>query len=228
MPLQSAAEACRAVEPERVTVHPKSSIAFTLLGVSELEGEILETLTCANTSGAPHEQGEVMTVHATASVTVPLLAFSRTEMGFEYSHDPEVDGDMLPREETRPLTFRNASRTPVTFALRCDPPFSVDKDVWSLEHDEAGTALVRFDPEYRGDRDHGAFLSRLRDHVADERDRDANRGAAVLGQGLAAALAPHFDVEAATASKPEGMIEALKAEARRDTGGWKPVDFPPP
>ena len=141
-----------AVEPERVTVHPKTSVAFTLLGVSELEGEILETLVCRNASGAPHERGEVMTVHATASVTVPLLAFSRTEMGFEYSHDPEVDGDMLPREETRPLTFRNASRTPVTFALRCDPPFSVDKDVWSLEHDEAGTALVRFDPEYRGDR----------------------------------------------------------------------------
>ena len=139
-------------EPERVTVHPKTSVAFTLLGVSELEGEILETLVCRNASGAPHERGEVMTVHATASVTVPLLAFSRTEMGFEYSHDPEVDGDLLPRVETRPLTFRNASRTPVTFALRCDPPFSVDKDVWSLEHDEAGTALVRFDPEYRGDR----------------------------------------------------------------------------
>ena len=141
-----------AVEPERVTVHPTTSVAFTLLGVSELEGEILETLVCRNASGAPHERGEVMTVHATASVTVPLLAFSRTEMGFEYSHDPEVDGDLLPRVETRPLTFRNASRTPVTFALRCDPPFSVDKDVWSLEHDEAGTALVRFDPEYRGDR----------------------------------------------------------------------------
>ena len=67
-----------------------------------------------------HERGEVMTVHATASVTVPLLAFREPEMGFEYSHDPEVDGDLLPRVETRPPTFRNASRTPVTFALRCD------------------------------------------------------------------------------------------------------------
>ena len=113
----------------------------------------------------------------------------------------------------------------------------ISKDKWIhhtsflWDYDPAHMAFLALPakrPEYRGDRDHGAFLSRLRDHVADERDRDANRGAAVLGQGLAAALAPHFDVEAATASKPEGMIEALKAEARRDAGGWKPVDFPPP
>ena len=50
------------------------------------------------------------------------------------------------------MTFRNVSRTRVTFKLRCDAPFSVDRELWSLEHEEAGTALVRFDPEYRGDR----------------------------------------------------------------------------
>ncbi|KAH8099245.1 lipoate-protein ligase [Aureococcus anophagefferens] len=70
--------------------------------------------------------------------------------------------------------------------------------LWDYDPEHmAFLALPAKRPEYRGDRDHGAFLSRLRDH-------------------------------AATASKPEGMIEALKAEARRDAGGWKPVDFPPP
>jgi hypothetical protein len=55
----------------------------------------------------------------------------------------------------------------VTFKLRCDAPFSVDRDVWSLEHEEAGTVHVRFDPEYRGDRKSHEVRSVLRVEYVD-------------------------------------------------------------
>ncbi|KAH8060044.1 lipoate-protein ligase [Aureococcus anophagefferens] len=105
----------------------------------------------------------------------------------------------------------------------------ISKDKW-IHHT---SFLWDYDPEHmaflaaakrpvRGDRDHGAFLSRLRDHVADERDRDANRGAAVLGQGLAA-RAPLW--------RRGGDASARRSRRSRPRRGATPaagIDFPPP
>ena len=137
------------IEPERATVPPKSSMVFTLVGISEFEGEMQETLVCKNTAGNAKEvTGEVMIIHASASVSLPLLDFSASTLGFDYSHDPDVPCE----PERRPLTMRNVSELPLTFELRPSGPFSVDKADWILDPGEAGTAAVTFDPDYRGDR----------------------------------------------------------------------------
>jgi hypothetical protein len=164
------------VEPERVSVLPKTSTLFTLFGVSEMEGSIVETLVLRNLSGAPHEQGEVLTIHATARCASPLLQFSQQEMGFEYSHDLDgVDVTLVrdvdnafgdesfgddrrralsssSRVQQRALRFKNVSNTTVTFVVKTVVPFAVDKTEWVLEHNEEGEVQISFDPEYRGDR----------------------------------------------------------------------------
>ena len=54
-------------------------MVFTLHGLSEYEGEMQETLVCKNTAGNAKEiTGEVMIIHASASVTVPSSTFRRT------------------------------------------------------------------------------------------------------------------------------------------------------
>ena len=153
------------VEPERISVLPKTSAVFTLYGLSEDIGETLETLVCKNQSGAPHEQGEVLTMHATAKITLPKLEFSQHTMGFDFEYDADVVDVSLHIEgddelqfnpslltQTRELSFKNVSKTQVTFVIKTSVPFAVDKTEWVLDHDEEGFVVVSFDPEYRGDR----------------------------------------------------------------------------
>ena len=160
------------IVPERATVPAKSSMVFTLHGLSEYEGEMQETLVCKNTAGNAKEiTGEVMIIHASASVTVPLLDFSTDTMGFDYSHDPDVPLSL----QTRPLTMRNVSRVPLEFSIASQPPFSVDREDWILEPDEAGTVSVTFDPDYRDDAVSHEVRSKLLIAYADNPPRRRRR-----------------------------------------------------
>lgn len=112
-------------------------------------------------------------------------------------------------------------------------PRSITKDKWIhhtsflWDYDADHMAYLKLPqkrPEYRSDRDHDAFLSKLANSVADDANLDTSVAVNSLADSLAAALAPDFDVA------PAPLEAALEAEARRPSGwegGWKPVDFPP-
>ena len=90
-------------------------------------------------------------------------------MGFDYSHDPDVPLSL----QTRPLTMRNVSRVPLEFSIASQPPFSVDREDWILEPDEAGTVSVTFDPDYRDDAVSHEVRSKLLIAYADNPHVDA-------------------------------------------------------
>ena len=136
------------VTPQQITVGPKSSVVFTLSGFSEFEGDVGETLVCKNTAGSHREAKEVMTIHASASVAIPLMDFSKDTLAFEFSHDPDFANEV----QEQPVTMRNVSAVPLRFTVRMNPPFDVEpKPDWELEPNEAATIRVTFDPDYRGD-----------------------------------------------------------------------------
>ena len=136
------------IDPPVKTLLPKSTHVFTLTGAADREGDVMETLVCRNKAALPKEQKEVMIVHASASVSIPLMEFSKSQMSWTYVHDPN------PHEhrETRPLTMKNVSALPISFALDAVPPFFVDAPTWTLDPEESATVNVTFDPDYRGDR----------------------------------------------------------------------------
>ena len=101
------------IDPPVKTLLPKSTHVFTLTGAADREGDVMETLVCRNKAALPKEQKEVMIVHASASVSIPLMEFSKSQMSWTYVHDPN------PHEhrETRPLTMKNVSALPIGFSL---------------------------------------------------------------------------------------------------------------
>ena len=136
------------VTPQQITVAPKSSVVFTLSGISEYEGDAIETLVCKNTAGSHREAKEVMTIHASASVAIPLMNFSKDTLAFEFSHDPDFENEVQEQQ----VTMRNVSEVTLRFTIQMNPPFDVEpKPDWELEPSEAATIRVSFDPDYRGD-----------------------------------------------------------------------------
>ena len=81
---------------------------------------MIETLVCKNTAGSHREAKEVMTIHASASVAIPLMNFSKDTLAFEFSHDPDFENEV----QEQPVTMRNVSEVTLRFTIQLNPPLT--------------------------------------------------------------------------------------------------------
>ena len=73
---------------------------------------------------------------------------------------------------TGPLC-RNISKLPLSFALKCGSPFSIDCAVLQLDVDEAVTVNIMLDPGFKGDLQSIVVPQKLRVEYTDNPQKDA-------------------------------------------------------
>lgn len=156
------------ISPEQATIVPGGSCTFTLTGLATTPGAVKEMVVCKATLGKISSQ--LYSVSLEADVTVPLLHFSSEKMTWAQSWDPARENLT---EETQPLTVKNVSKLPLSFTLRCQQPFSLDRLFLNLEPDEESTVYVSFDPAFATGRLTSTAKGRLTIMYSDNPQRDS-------------------------------------------------------
>ncbi len=142
------------------------------------QGELTERFTCvALVNGKDGKT--VFDIGATAQVATPLLDMSARALTFHYQY---AKGQPLaPIRQT--LTIRNVSKLPLSCALRCPPPFTIDKPHLQLALFEGATLNVAFDPTCKGDLQSGVAKQKLQITYSDNPQVSRSRGAAAARGG---------------------------------------------
>lgn len=68
---------------------------------------------------------------------------------------------------------RNISKLPLSFALKCPNPFTIDRPSLSLDVEEGATVNVMFDPNHKGDLQSAVIKQKLRIEYSDNPQKDA-------------------------------------------------------
>ncbi|EFJ42226.1 hypothetical protein VOLCADRAFT_67248 [Volvox carteri f. nagariensis] len=158
------------ISPDKVQLGPKEAATFAITGNALVPGEVREQLVCSGTFGNSNKSARrVFETFMRADVATPLLHFSERLLHFRHVYKK----GMPVETQTRPLTIKNISPLPLTFALRPSPPFAVDRSSWTLEVEESGTVNVTFDPNFKEDLQSIQTRTKLQVLYVDNPQRDA-------------------------------------------------------
>jgi hydrocephalus-inducing protein len=131
------------ISPEQATIVPGGSCTFTISGLASKPGAIQEAVGRKATLGK--NSCPLYSILLEADVTVPLLHFSSEKLTWAQAWDPAQE---QMAEESQPLTIKNVSKLPLSFSLRCQQPFSLDRLFLNLDPDEESKVYVSFDPAF--------------------------------------------------------------------------------
>jgi hypothetical protein len=147
------------VEPENVTLEPKTAYRFTFLAMSTNPGIVEETLICQETVvdkgggvGKP-----IFKPRFKAVFVAPHLKLSTQEIKFKFMYDKDTPIHNL----TESVSLENTGPLEVRFRIEVQPPFSVDIEEGSIASNSVQVLQVDFDPSYKTDRKNGKIQQRL-------------------------------------------------------------------
>ena len=137
------------VLPNKFVLDPKKAVPFHFQGYSAVEGVHEEIFKCIpQTEDKRSKGGDIIayTVKMRAEFITPVLSFSRTEMEFVYTWDPEHED--TPEIITQDLTITCVSQKPTTFIIKQDKlhPFICKRETITLAPQESTDVRVEFDP----------------------------------------------------------------------------------
>lgn len=148
------------ITPTRITIEPKEAATFLVSGLGHSPADVMEPMECHAASGSnTRATRKAFAIHCHAAVATPLLDFSDRSLLFHVTY--AKGHSMAPL--TRPLTLRNISKLPLSFALRTASPFSIDQGELSLAPYEYATLNITYDPNPA--RDLVSTQSRQKIHV---------------------------------------------------------------
>lgn len=146
------------INPERASIDSRSSASFIITGFAHNPGEVSEQLTCMANAGTNAKSAKKsFDIAAIALVATPLLDFSERVMEFRHSYTKGQPVAPI----VKPLTVRNISKLPLSFTIKAQPPFALDRTSFQLAFYEGATINVSFDPAFKNDSLSGIVKQKL-------------------------------------------------------------------
>lgn len=139
------------VEPEEITLRPRTATTFTFSGGSSTAGTINEVFVLESRVGKERVMKEIIQTEVLCEVVDPLLEFSERELNYSYFWKPEggVDIKAADVSQTKTITLTNKSAITLEFLMKVELPFNLSSWEHGLKPGQSVDVTVEFDPLYQ-------------------------------------------------------------------------------
>lgn len=136
------------VTPSQVTLPPKTSMKFTLTGLSFLPGKMQSFLSLSELVGNERKPKSVASLEVRALFVPALLQLTPSSLNFSYQWSEQQP----PYAIEQNLQLINISPLPIKARFISQHPFHINPDHFELAAGESTNADVSFDVAFRADR----------------------------------------------------------------------------
>lgn len=143
--------------PEKVSLPPKSGIMFQFHCYSTKLGNQKSTWKLNVSIGNDRKENPILTSVLEGTFINPSVAFSVDKLNFKYSWAKNVP--LMPISKTLDITCN--SELPTRFLLKYAPPFSINKEEFSLLPGKSASVRIEFDPGLKTDKISDKITSKL-------------------------------------------------------------------
>ena len=157
------------VNPVTVLLQPKTQIIFEFFSNSPTAGNISENLTCTSIVGNERKEKVVFECNLKGQFIDPFLQFSENNVFFKYIWQKGVSIEPLSKE----LEITCVALLPANFLLKCAPPFSINREKFSLEPGKSESLRIDFDPGHKYDKTSGQAIQKLQIIHQDHPQKDS-------------------------------------------------------
>ena len=145
------------VNPVTVLLQPKTQITFEFSCNSGTDGEISENLICTSLVGNERKEKTVFECNLKGKFINPLLQFTESTVYFKYIWQKSVPIEPLSKD----ISITCGALLPANFLLKCTPPFSINRERFSLEPNQSESLRIDFDPGHKYDKTSGQAVQKL-------------------------------------------------------------------
>ncbi len=143
--------------PEKVSLPPKSGIMFQFHSYSTKLGNQKSTWKLNVSVGNDRNETCIVTTVLEGTFINPSVSFSQDKLFFKYSWAKNVP--LMPISKTLDITCN--SELPTRFLLKYAPPFSINKEEFSLLPGKSASVRIEFDPGLKIDKISDRIPSKL-------------------------------------------------------------------
>ena len=156
------------IEPEVITLNPKTWIAFQFKANAPTPGNHSESFFAQAVIGKDRKTKVIFNTTLQGNFIEPFLQFSENVLHFRYVWENGVMMETMSKD----LEITCVSSLATNFLLRCAPPFSINQERFQLDPGQTASLRVDFDPTMREDRQSGEIPQKLQIIHQDHPHRD--------------------------------------------------------
>jgi hypothetical protein len=136
------------IQPEEITLRPRTATTFTIRGNISAVGSYQETFRLESRIGKERLLKTISESLVKCAIITPLLEFSTSSIDFNYVWERGSDVGI----QRYQLHLKNSSAIPLIFQMKTEIPFNLSAWEHTLAPQESTVVIVEFDPLYRDDK----------------------------------------------------------------------------
>eukprot|EP01038_Epipyxis_sp_PR26KG_P004323 gene4323-6124_t len=133
------------VQPEEITLRPRTATTFTFRGFSNIPKSVSEIFILESKVGKDRYMKQIIETEVKCDIVNPLLAFSQPDLSYLFIWKKDVESVVQKQQ----LMLTNNSAIVLSFVLKTEIPFNLNCWEQTLQPHESVEITVEFDPLYR-------------------------------------------------------------------------------